>query len=333
MNEEKLHQNIESSKPNFVLRNTPKLSEHEIDDDLNKMRTDFVPHIQNFVADHDLFKNETEIGIEFAHKGVSSVIAIIDIPTGKWVLKIHRSKTHTVGEGQFFQVWEKAGVTVPHLIEAGELRGSPYTLMEYIDAPTLDTCYSHEELLTKGIFVEMGKALRSMHSEPADGYGLVVDGKPEFETVEEWLEGDDMKRRFDYIDEHNLLEGIEDELDKALEVIKQHSESSDSTYCHDDFGTANIFSTDPITIFDPQPKFNSGYYDLGKMNFIKIALSGSDESFRQLLDGYFDEDDCNDAVLSAYTFLAFCMKCPYWHRTGRKEQLEIAKNYFTQNPI
>ena len=98
-----------------------------------------------------------------------------------------------------------------------------------------------------------------MHSESADGYGFVVDGKPEFETVEEWLEGDDMKRRFDYIDEHNLLEGIEDELDKALEVTKQHSENSDSTYCHDDFGTANIFATDPITIFDPQPKFNSGY--------------------------------------------------------------------------
>ncbi len=318
----------EQHKPSVILHNEPKLSEHEIDNDLNKMRTEFVPYIQDFVTEHDLFKNEAEVGIEFAHKGVSSVIVIIDTPAGKWVLKIPRNKTHTVGEGQFFRVWEKAGVTVPHIVETGELNGSPYTLMEYVDAPTLDTCYSHEELLTKGIFIEMGKALRLMHSASADGYGFVIDGKPEFETVEEWLEGDDMKRRFDYIDEHNLLEGIEDELDKALEVIKQHSENSDSTYCHDDFGTANIFATDPITVFDPQPKFNSGYYDLGKMNFIKIALSGSDESFRQLLDGYFDDDDCNDAVLNAYTFLAFCMKCPYWHRTGRQEQLETAKKYF-----
>lgn len=318
----------EQHKPSVILRNEPKLSEHEIDNDLNKMRTEFIPYIQDFVTEHGLFKNEAEVGIEFAHKGVSSVIAIIDTPAGKWVLKIPRNKRHTVGEGEFFHVWEKAGVTVPQVIETGELNDSPYTLMEYIDAPTLDTCYSHEELLAKGIFVEMGKALRRMHSESADGYGFVVDGKPEFETIEEWLEGDDMKRRFDYIDEHNLLEGIENELDKALEVIKQHSENSDSTYCHDDFGTANIFATDPITIFDPQPKFNSGYYDLGKMNFIKIALSGSDESSRQLLDGYFDDDDCNDSVLNAYTFLAFCMKCPYWHRTGRQEQLEAAKKYF-----
>ncbi|MCA9355563.1 aminoglycoside phosphotransferase family protein [Candidatus Kaiserbacteria bacterium] len=318
----------EHHKPNVIFRNEPKLSEHEIDNDLNKMRTEFMTYIQDFVTEHDLFKNETEVGIEFAQKGVSSVIAIIDTPAGKWVLKIPRNKRHTVGEGEFFQVWEKAGVTVPQVIETGELNDSPYTLMEYIDAQTLDTCYSHEELLAKGTFVEMGEALRCMHSESADGYGFVVDGKPEFETVEEWLEGDDMKRRFDYIDEHNLLEGIEDELDKALEVIKQHSENSDSTYCHDDFGTANIFATDPITIFDPQPKFNSGYYDLGKINFIKIAMSGSDESFKQLLDGYFDDNDCNDAVLNAYTFLAFCMKCPYWHRTGRQEQLETAKKYF-----
>jgi len=330
---EKLHQNLESGKPSVVLHNEPKLSEHEIDDDLNRMRTEFIPHIQDFVTEHDLFKHEAEVGIEFAHTGVSSVIAIIDTPAGKWVLKIPRNERHTVGEGEFFQVWEKAGVTVPQIIETGELNDSPYTLMEYIDAPTLDTGYSHEELIARGVFVEIGKALRLMHSESADGYGFVIDGEPEFETAQEWLEGYDIKRRLDYIDEYKLLEGIEDELDKALEVIKRHSENSDSTYCHDDFGTTNIFATDPITIFDPQPKFNSGYYDLGKIKFIEIALGDSDESLTQLLEGYFGDDDCNDEVLNAYTFLAFCMKCPYWHRTGRKEQLEIAKKYFSQNPI
>ena len=268
MNKETLHKNLEGGKPSVVLRNEPKLSEHEIDDDLNRMRAEFIPHIQYFVTEHDIFKNEAEVGIEFAHKGVSSVIAIIDTPADKWVLKIPRNKAHTVGESEFFDVWEKAGVTVPEIVETGELHGSPYALMEYIDAPTLDTCYSHEELIERCIFAEMGKALRLMHAEPAAGYGFVVDGEPEFETVEEWLAGDDIKRRLNYIDEHNLLERIEGELDKTLEVIKQHAANSDSTYCHDDFGTANIFATDPITIFDPQPKFNSVYYDLGKMNFI-----------------------------------------------------------------
>lgn len=323
----------ESSKPNVILRNEPKLSEREGDEDLNTMRTEFVPYIQDFVTEHDLFKNEAEVGIEFAHKGISSVIAIIDTPAGKWVLKIPRNKTNTVGEGQFLQVWEKAGVTVPHIIETGELKGFPYTLMECIDAPTLDTQYTTEELTSNGMFAEMGKILRLMHSEKVSGYGRVVDGEPEFETAEEWLQGDDMKKRFEYIDEHNLLEGVEGELTKALEVITQNSKTEKSTYCHDDFFPANMFATSPITIFDPQPRFNSGYYDLGRIKFFNLALKSSEESFQQLLDGYFGEDSCNNQVLNAYTFLAFCMKCRYWHKSGREEELNVAKKYFSQNQI
>lgn len=296
----------EQHKPKVILRNEPKLFEFEIDNDLNKMRTEFVPYIQDFVTEHDLFKDEEEVGIEFAHKGISSVIAIIDTPADKWVLKIPRNKTHTVGEGQFLQVWEKAGITVPHIIETGELKGFPYTLMEYIDAPTLDTEYTTAELTSNGVFTEMGRILRLMHSETVTGYGRVVDGRPEFETVEEWLAGDDMKKRFDYIDEHNLLEGVEDELVKALEVIAQNAQTEESTYCHD---------------------------DLGKITFYGIALKGSEKSLQQLLDGYFGEDSCDNQVLNAYTFLTFCMKCRYWHQSGREEQLEIAKNYFRQNQI
>ena len=330
-NEKPIHS--EGSKHNVIIRNEPKLSGFEIDEDLNKMRTEFVPYIQDFVAGHDLFKNEAEVGIEFAHKGISSVIAIIDTPTDKWVLKIPRNKTHTVGEGQFLQMWEKAGVTVPHIIETGELKGFPYTLMECIDAPTLDTKYTSEELTSNGMFTRMGKILRLMHSEKITGYGHVVDGKPEFETVEEWLEGDDMKKRFDYIDEHNLLEGVGDELTKALEVITQNSQTEESTYCHDDFFPANMFATNPITIFDPQPRFNSGYYDLGRIKFVNIAFKNSEESLQQLLDGYFGEDSCNDRVLNAYTFLAFCVRCRYWHKSGREEELNVAKKYFSQNQI
>lgn len=320
------------NKPDVVLRNEPKLLEREVDEDLNTMRTEFVPHIQDFVAGHELFKNEAEVGIEFAYKGISSVIAIIDTPAGKWVLKIPRNKKHTAGEGQFFRMWEKAEVTVPQILEAGELKGFPYTLMQFIDAPTLDT-YTSEELISAGKFNEMGKILRRMHSEKIKGYGHVINGKPEFETAEEWLEGDDMKKRFDYIYEHNLLEGLGDELTKALEVIRQNSKTEESTYCHDDFVPSNMFATSPITIFDAQPRFNSGYYDLGRIKFFNIVFKESEESLEQLLDGYFGEDSCDDQVLNAYAFLTFCMKCRYWHQSGREEELNEVKKYFSKNTI
>jgi len=323
----------EQHKPRVILRNEPKLSEHEVDQNFNEMKMEFVPYIEQFVAEHNLFKDEDEVGIEFAHKGVSSIIAMIDTPTNRFVLKIPRAKDFSAGEGQFLKVWGASGVPVPHVMETGELHDFPYTLMEFIDAPTVDSQYSQEELLENEMFVEMGQTLRLMHSEKANGYGFVVDGKPEFETVEDWLAGTDMKKRFDYISEHNLLEGLEDVLEKSLAVIKQHAETNDSTYCHDDYGPHNMFATEPITIFDTSPKFNSGYYDLGRIKFAHIAFSGNGQTTKQLLEGYFGEDKCDDEVLNAYTFLAFCMKCPYWHQTGRQEQLEIAKNYFKQNQI
>ena len=323
----------ERRKPTIVFRNEPKLSEHEVDQGFNKMKMEFVPYIEQFVARHDLFKDEDEVGIEFAHKGVSSIIAMVDTPANKLVLKIPRSKEFSAGEGQFLKVWEASGVTVPHVLETGEIHDFPYTLMEYVDAPTVDAKYSQEEQIENEMFVEMGQTLRLMHSEDANGYGFVLDGKPEFETIEDWLKGNDMKKRFDYISEHNLLDGLEDILEKSLGVIKKHAELSDSTYCHDDYGPHNMFATEPITIFDTSPKFNSGYYDLGRIRFAHIAFGGSGQVTQQLLEGYFGEDKCDDEALNAYTFLAFCMKCPYWHQTKREKELETAKQYFIQHQI
>lgn len=323
----------EDGEPIVVMRNEPKLSEHEVDQKFNEMRLEFVPYIKQFVSKHELFKNESEVSIEFSHTGVSSIIAIIETPTAKWVLKIPRSKTFSAGEGQFLKVWEDAGVSVPHVVGTGELHGFSYTLMEFVDATTLGRKYSQEELLSERVYVNMGQVLRLMHSPKVDGYGFVVNDKPEFEAVEEWLEGSDMKTRFEYIHEHNLLEGLEDVLQKAIEVIKQHAQTERSTYCHDDYGPHNIFATDPITVFDANPKFNSGYYDLGRIKFADIASGGTREVSEQVLSGYFGEEKYDKDVLHAYTFLAFCMKCPYWHQTKRKKELETAKEYFRQHQI
>jgi tRNA A-37 threonylcarbamoyl transferase component Bud32 len=322
---------LESTVPNIIFHNEPKLSEHGVDQKFNAMKVEFVPYIQKFVAEHGLFKNEAAIGIEFAHKGISSIIAIIDTPTNKYVLKIPRSRDLSAGEGQFFQAWERVGVAVPHVLETGEIHGMPFTLMDFIDAPTVDVASTQEERLDKKMYEEMGQTLRLMHSVSAEGYGSVVEGKPEFETVEEWLAGDDMKMRFDYIKEHGLLTGLEDVLEKSVDTIKKHAQGHDSTYCHADFGVANMFATSPITIFDSNPKFNSGYYDLGRIQFGQIAIANTSEVFEQMRSGYFEDAECADEVLAAYTFLAFCMKAWYWHQSGKVELLERARQYFFEN--
>ena len=117
----------------------------------------------------------------------------------------------------------------------------------------------------------------------------------------------------------------------SLEIIKRRAQSNYITYCHSDFGPANMFATNPITVFDSNPKFNSGYYDLGRIKFGQIAAKNTPEVFEQILSGYFEDEVCDDEVLTAYTLLAFCMKAWYWHQTGKVEQLETARKYFVEN--
>lgn len=323
----------ERHKPNVILRNEPVLSEYEVDRGFNEMKKELVPHITQLVAGHDLFKDEEEVYIEFAQVGISSIIAIIETPARKCVLKIPRDKKFSAGLELFSTVWNDAGVRVPNIIETGEVHGSPYALMEYIEAPILADAMNEGASFANNPFIEMGKTLRRMHSKKVVGYGFVVDDKPEFLTVEDWLAGQDMKKRFDYIEKHNLLDGIEDLLPKALATIKLHSEQTGSTYCHTDYVPKNIFATEPITVFDPNPKFNNSYYDLGLVRLSDISQGASCESSTKLFEGYFTEEECDERVLNAYTFLALCIKYPYWHKTGKEKQLESAKEYFRQHQI
>jgi Phosphotransferase enzyme family len=331
MNKQFQTTNTTESKPNIVLRNTPIQSEHAVEESFNQMRLEFVPYIQDFVREHELFKKEREVGITFPQKGVGSVIAIIEGESNTYVLKIPRSIAYSAGESQFLKVWKSVGVKVPHVHETGVLHNYPYTLLEYIDAPILDEKYTHEELVQKGIYKEMGEVFRKMHTLKVQGFGFVVDGEPEFESFDDWLMGEDMKKRFEYVYENSLLGDEKVYVAKALEVIKEYSLQAGSTYCHDDFAPHNIFATKPITIFDTNPKFNTGYYDLGRSFMGSIAYNRPEASRRQLLEGYFADSEYDKRVLDAYILLACCMKFTYWHKTGRSEEMQRVLEYISQN--
>ena len=317
--------------PKVVFKNKPPQSEHEVDQKFNAMRLEFIPHIEQFVAKHDQFKDEVEVSITFAQEGYSSIVAIIETPHKKLVLKIPRSKEFSAGEGKFLMKWKEAGAIVPHVEEIGEINGHPYILMEFIDAPTLKEAYSAEELIDRGIYKNMGKLLRLMHKPKAYGYGFVVEDNPEFQTAKDWLEGEDMQKRLNYVAEYNLPGTLHDTLPKILKIIEVHSAERGSSYCHDDFNTSNIFATESITVFDPNPKFNNGYYDLGRTLMGHIAFGQRPEVNEQLIEGYFGNTDYSKKALYAYIFLAFCMKFPYWHNKKLEEQLTTILNYLENN--
>ncbi len=311
----------------IVFLNEPKLSEHEVDQKFNSRRIGLIPHVKDFISNHPRFKDQ-EVSVTFADVGVSSLISIIETSGEKVVLKVHLSLVHSLGEAQFLKIWREAGVKVPQVIEDGMLNGHAYTLMEYIDAKLLKDAFPREELIRKEVFVELGKILRVVHTPKAQGYGRVVDGKPQYEKFEEWLAGEDVQKQIKYVEANKLLGEEHGSLAVALEILKKHvNKEKNSSYCHDDFGAANVFATDPLTIFDPNPRFNNGYLDLGRSMIINIASSGNTKIAEQLAEGYFDGQPFDRKALQAAMLLNIYLKFTYQHKTKSLEQMKNLKEY------
>lgn len=318
---------INTTKISF--NNEPRLSEHEAQQKFNEKRINLIPHIKGYISASELFKNK-EVTVTFSHKGVSSLVSVIEANGEKMILKIPLSIDSAPNEGEFLKVWEQAGVKVPHIINDGIMNGHPYLLMEYVDAPTLYDAYSQEELLEKGIHFEMGQTLRRMHTPEAPGYGRIVEGKAEFVEFSDWLNGDDVQTRITYAKEHELLGDEHGSISTAFDILLSHiAKNNKSSYCHDDFGAQNIFATHPITVFDPNPRFNNGYVDLGRS--IAIHISQGLPFPEQLIAGYFENTSCDKKVLHASILLNAYTKFFYWHKVNKFKHMENLQRYLVEN--
>lgn len=310
---------------NIVFKNEPKLSENEADKKYNERRINLIPYVEKFISSNERFK-EKETSVSFAHKGVSSLISIIETQNEKLVLKIHLSILRSMDEGLFLSVWEQAGVGVPHVLEEGMLNGHAYVLMNYIDAPLLGEKYNKKELNDNGLRFEMGSTLRKMHEPKREGYGHLIDGKGEFSNFKDWLISENIQNRFQYSKEHGLLGEEHGSLSKACEVLLQYIGNEEkSSYCHFDFGSNNIFATDPITIFDPAPELNNGYLDLGRSVVNSLAHDGVFPN--QLIDGYFSGESYNKKVLQAVILINSYYKFNYWNNTNKLKAIKNVQDY------
>ncbi len=314
------------TKVSFI--NQPKLSEHEAQKTFNERRIALVPHIKEFISLHERFTNK-EVRVYFSEKGVGSLVAILETSNEKLVLKIPLSLTFAEGEDLFLRTWAEAGVKVPQVIEGGKINGHSYILYKYVEAPVLGDTYTHEELVEKGVYLEMGKTLRRMHKPEAHGYGRVVEGGAEFQLFEQWLSGPDMQKRIDYVIENNLINEEHGSVEVVIEILKDLvGKDKKSSYCHDDFGASNIFATTPITVFDPNPRFNHGYLDLGKSIVNQLAHGAFPQEF---VDAYFGDESCDQKALHASVFINACMKLPYQHKKNKPEIIGNIQNYLVQN--
>jgi hypothetical protein len=168
----------------------------------------------------------------------------------------------------------------------------------------------------------MGRTLRQMHMPAASSFGRVLNGEPEFATFRDWLESTDIAERIAYVQKHGLLSEAHGSVERMFQTLQEHTVRS--AYCHDDFATTNVFATKPLTVFDPNPRFNDGYIDLSR-SVVRLASKGVPEN--ALVDGYFDGGTYDEPVLRAAVLLTTYMKLPYWHKTARIEHVEKMSRY------
>lgn len=322
---------IKKSPPTLIFKNKPKLSENienEVQVRFNERRVSLVPIIQEFLLGHQRFQDKT-VEVTFSQEGASSLVLVLDTLSEKLVLKVSLSNTNSFGEANFLRVWEKAGVKVPYIFENGNLEGHPYILMEFIDAPLLSKLYSHEERIEKGLYKEMGRILRLMHQPKARGFGPVTaKGLAKYKNFSAWLDGEEIKKRLSLVRGSNLIGEEHGSLSLALEILKKHvGEGEESSYCHDDFG-GNIFATEPLTVFDPNPIFNNGYLDIGRTIANHIAQGTFPEGF---VEAYFGEETYDQRVLQASIFLNAIMKLPYQVKNNKNEFVKNVQDYLIKN--
>ena len=263
---------------------------------------------------------------------MSSLVCILDIENNdKLVLKIPLSTKGAKSEGTFLKVWEGLGVSVPHVLEEGVIDEHSYILMKYIDAPTLTEFYKISELTEQKIFVAMGSVLRKMHGSEAIGFGRLYNDKPEFLKFKDWLHEEHNQQKFTYVKENKLL-NVKDHvsLEKACNILVDFvSINERSAYCHNDFASANIFATDPFTVFDPDPTFNHPFIDLARAIVIGTSFHGP-EVVNQLIQGYFKNEEYDIKIIQAAVLLETCLKFPYWHKTKQDKRISTLQNYLSE---
>lgn len=312
-----------TSKITFL--NQPKLSEFEIQKNFNEKRLGLIPLIEDLLS-HNLLLKHNSVNVTFIEKGVGSLVSIVEASDKKMVLKIPLSMTTSQGEVMFLKVWEQSGVKVPRIIEEGLIGDFSYILMEYVEAPVLSDILNKNKKTEWSSF-ELGRILRKMHIPKANGYGRVVDGKPEFQTFEEWLGDKKIRKGIEYIKNNNLFPIDDLKITKIISILTEHVKNNQSSYCHFDFGNSNIFATIPVTVFDPNPQFNNGYLDLG-LSVFNCITSGVDP--KGLIDGYFEHETCNERVLFASVVLNCFVKLPSRHKKEKFEDIKNIQQYITE---
>ena len=264
--------------------------------------------------------------------GESSFVAIISSPEPKFVFKTALYDKFIRDEYIFLNEWAKQGVSVPRIIDSGEINGFFYFIQEFVDAKLICDAYKSEGLIDNKILFQMGEILRKMHQVKSIGYGglkenaLVGQDNSFDEFIEKTFIG---SHRYKYLIEENIVdETIQKLFEKSVRLITDTCDEHTTTN-HDDYSIFNAFDTNPITIFDSNPTLNHPYYDLAGSSVIMFNISDDPKAYvTEFINGYFDNNlkDFNIELFNAFFVVKAIRKIYVWHKKKRYKKAKLLRD-------
>lgn len=299
-------------------------------------RNAMISHVEEYLNATSLF-GDGKILVTFFGTGVTGLTSLVETADAKYVLKTHLYPDVPKGEDVFLKTWESIGVSVPHVYETGTIDSCPYILMGYIPAKALEHA-SEQELLEKNVPRQMGSVLRKIHSVPAKGFGpFTKDSVGQYETLEDWIgQNPWTKNQIEYMMKNNILPPDDfGSVESVIKILIEHVQiNPQSVYCHWDLAPGNVLDTEPITVFDPIPIFNTPYLDIARSMMQTVAQGFTGPEVRQqFIDGYFSDEQLNEKLLYAALLFICHTKMPYWHRTNQENIIKDLRAYLKQYKV
>jgi len=249
---------------------------------------------------------------ELLSGGVSSVVYRIDFDEGSAVVKMAPKGSDLRADATFFEKCQEAGISVPDVIaclDPSEELPVSVMAMDFIDAPSLRENSSDKELPEEKLR-EMGRIQATLHDVRGRGFGhLGVDGAGKLASFEEQLRESDTFDRAHILRSKGLLDATPAQLDEAAALLAKSVDPENTSLTHNDFLPYNIFDTEPLTVFDPLPRYSHPLYCLG-MTIVKSLASGDLRQAQLVLAGYeevhpVDREELKAAILLRYVHAAY----------------------------
>lgn len=321
----------------------------EFADQPQKRNEQFAQAVAKFISDDSRFDGQ-KVRVQFPQTGATSFVCFLATDEGKMVFKVPSKPGYHAGELKAFAAWEKRGVAAPHIFENGTVEivkddtaeTQPYVLMSYIGEKPLNEAHTRDELLTEGIYADMGTLLRDMHETTPEeaGFGLIgPEGEAQFKHFGEWMNSEKMQKHIAYVIENGLADA--DAIAKARTVLLEYAEKNPrTTYCHMDFSPQNVFATEPLTVFDPGIELNLPYIDVGKT--VVCNVPDGEEAIEQILSGYERGDNksalplrLDRKVIQAAVVITALRKLVFLHKNAHEEKyagrVEALQKYFADH--